>query len=72
MTFDQVAILIFTSISIWALAGKHYRAGFIFGICGQPFWIYATFSSHQWGMFIVAIWFTLNHIRGLINHKNGG
>ena len=69
MPIDQIAIMICTCASVWCLAGRRYRLGFIFGLCGQPFWIYATFTSGQWGMFVVSLWFTGNHVRGLINHK---
>lgn len=69
MSISQVAILIFSSASIWAMAGiKHRRLGFIFGLCGQPFWLYTTYVSGQWGMFVVSCWFTVNHIRGLVNN----
>lgn len=66
----QIAILIFSCSSIWAFAGTKYkRLGFIFGLCGQPFWIYTTFTAGQWGMFLVSLWFTANHVRGLWNHR---
>lgn len=67
---DQVIIMVCSGASIWALAGiKHRGLGFVFGLIGQPFWIYTTFMSGQWGMFLVSLWFTGNHIRGLINLK---
>ncbi len=65
----QTAILIFSCISIWALSGKRYQVGFICGLCGQPFWIYASFTSGQWGIFLVSLWFALNHLRGLWRHR---
>lgn len=66
----QIAIVIFSGISIWALSGKRYRLGFALGLCGQPFWIYAVAVEGQWGMLIVSIWFTANHVRGLWLHRN--
>ena len=67
---QQIFILFCSGASIWAFAGTKYkRAGFIFGLCGQPFWIWTTFSSGQWGMFLVSLWFTGNHIRGLYNYR---
>jgi hypothetical protein len=56
-------------MSIFYLAGKkNIWYGFVFGICGAPFWFYATYTTGQWGMFFTNIWFTGNHIRGIINH----
>lgn len=66
---QQLAIIIFSGLSVWAFAGKRHKMGFVCGLCGQPFWICTTFASGQWGMFLVSLWFTGNHIRGLINHR---
>jgi hypothetical protein len=69
---EQFAILLFSCSSIWALSGKRYLLGFILGLCGQPFWIYTSFKNDQWGVFLVSLWFTGNHIRGIINVKVSG
>lgn len=71
MTEDirQAAILVFSCLSIWALSGKRYRLGFISGLCGQPFWIWTAWEAGQWGVFLVSLWFTGNHVRGLWNHR---
>jgi hypothetical protein len=67
---NQFMMLICSAISIWAFAETKYkRLGFIAGLCGQPFWIYTTAVSGQWGMFLVSIWFTGNYIRGLWNYR---
>jgi len=66
---SQVVIPILSGVSIWAFAGKRHKLGFICGLCGQPFWLYSTFTGELWGMFAVSIWFAGNHIRGLINHQ---
>jgi hypothetical protein len=68
----QIAIPIFSGASIWAFAGKRHQLGFVLGLCGQPFWIYSSFTGGLWGVFIVSLWFTGNHIRGLINHHRIG
>ena len=70
MDISQIMILICSCTSIWALASPKFKKfGFFIGLLGQPFWIYATFMSGQWGMFVASLWFTLNHIRGLVNYK---
>jgi hypothetical protein len=67
---QQAIIMLCSGASIWAFAGTKYkRLGFIFGLIGQPFWIYTTYSAGQWGMFLVSLWFTGNHVRGLWNHR---
>jgi hypothetical protein len=43
----QLAIVLFPCLSIWAISTKRYRIGFVCGLCGQPFWIYATFTAGQ-------------------------
>lgn len=71
MDIQQLAILFFSSASVWCFAGTRFkRMGFVLGLCGQPFWIYTTFAAGQWGMFLVSLWFTGNHIRGLWNYRN--
>lgn len=30
----------------------------IFGLLGQPFWFYASFTNQQWGSFIIGFFFT--------------
>lgn len=67
---QQVIIMLCTGASIWAFAGTKYkRLGFIFGLAAAPFWLGATFSAGQWGMFLLSIWVTGNNIRGLYNYK---
>lgn len=74
----QLCITLFSCCSIWLFSGKkYYKWGFIAGICGQPFWIWAAFHTDplQWGIGIVSLWYTFNHLRGIKNHwrrKNHG
>ena len=72
MMKDVVQLLIFgfSAVSIWCFAGvKYKRLGFIIGLCGQPFWFFTSFQAGQWGVFLLSIWFTINHIRGLYNYR---
>ena len=69
MDISQICIILFSCISIFLFSTKkYYRYGFIVGICGQPFWLYASYTSKQLGVFIVAVWFTFSYIRGIRNH----
>lgn len=40
----------------------------IIALVGQPFFLYETFSSEAWGMFIVSVAATFAWTRGLVNH----
>lgn len=67
--FIQIGIIFFSCTSVFLFSTrKYFPCGFIVGLLGQPFWFYATFTNEQWGMFIVSIWFTCSHIRGIKNH----
>jgi hypothetical protein len=65
----QVAILVFSALAIWLLSGRRpSRWGWVAGLTAQPFWLYATWSASQWGMFANAVIFTVIYVRGLRNH----
>ena len=67
----QAAIILFSCLSIWLLSRKHAgirRWGYIAGLAGQPFWIYAALDSGQWGVFGVSLWFTYCHLSGIHTH----
>jgi len=38
------------------------------GLAGQPFWMYATYSTAQWGMFALTILYTLAWTQGIYNN----
>jgi len=57
----QVIIPISACLAIWLLARDDLRLrrwGPLAGLAGQPFWFVATISAEQWGMLVVATWFT--------------
>lgn len=65
----QIAITLFSCLSISLLSSKKFfKYGFVAGLCGQPFWIYTSWDNGQWGIFLVSLWFTGAHIRGIRNH----
>lgn len=68
-TLSQTMILLCSCTSIWLLAGRHKRLGFMVGLMGQPFWLITSYSAGQWGVFITSLWFTMNHVRGIWNHR---
>lgn len=44
---------------------KRYAS--IFGLLGQPFWVYATYTTSQWGMFFLTICYTYAWLVGFYN-----
>lgn len=32
--------------------------GPVFGLCSQPFWLYAAWTSQQWGIFVISFVYT--------------
>lgn len=66
----QIWMLVFSSLAIFFVAkdNEWARWGFIFGVIGQPAWLIMAIYTHQWGMFILTIFYTLNWCKGVYNH----
>lgn len=66
----QAAILILSAAAMWLVSGRsrHARLGWAIGLVSQPFWLYATWQADQWGMFLLAVFYTGTWARGLVNH----
>lgn len=39
----------------------------VFGLLGQPFWMYVTYESQQWGMFALTFLYTWAWGNGFLN-----
>lgn len=64
----QCWILITSAGSVLCMTrdGDHnHRLGCFIGLAGLPCWLMETFSSHQWGMFLLAIFLSYRYLRGL-------
>lgn len=76
MTWDQIAIALTGAIAVWL--SQDARAGWrkwacIFGLCGQPFWFYATWTAAQYGIFALCFIYTWAWFRGFRHYwMNGG
>lgn len=44
------------------------RLACLFGLFGQPFWFWATISSHQWGSVFVSFMYTIAWAHGVWVH----
>lgn len=66
----QIAIIIFGCSAIWFVGRKEQwkKWGYILGLCGQPFWLYTSFTEKQWGIFILSIFYTYSWAQGIYNY----
>ena len=71
MTLDQIAIAILGAAAAWLSQERREswrRWACIFGMLGQPFWIYASWKDGQWGIFVVSVIYAMAWMRGLWVH----
>ena len=66
----QVAIAVLSATAIWLVGRleKWKRWGYIVGLFSQPFWFYSTITTEQWGIFVLAIWYTYCWTQGIYNY----
>lgn len=66
-TWDQVMLGIL-GVTAVRLSQDHRESvqkwACVFGLCGQPFWLYATFSRELWVMFLICILYTHSWWKG--------
>ena len=67
---SQIAVMIFGAGAIWLVGRKEHwrRWGYIFGLIGQPFWIYSFISNHQYGMLAMTAFYTYSWAMGIYNY----
>lgn len=69
MGLAQLFIAVF-GLAALALAlsekeAQRNRAPFV-GLCGQPFWLYVTGSTHQWGMLAISLAYTALYLHAVV------
>lgn len=66
----QGAILILSAAAMWLVSGRSRpaRLGWALGLSSQPFWLWETYTAGQWGMFLLAVFYTGAWARGLANN----
>jgi hypothetical protein len=67
----QVAIALTGTVAIFLTQSKNAEArryACLFGIAGQPFWIYETWTAGQWGIFVLTFLYTLAWVKGIYTH----
>lgn len=68
---EQLAIAITGGLAIWLTqqsnnALKKYAC--LFGLAGQPFWVYSAYAEEQWGILALTIFYTYSWYLGLKNN----
>jgi hypothetical protein len=71
LSFDQSGIVFTGMIAVWLTQDareSRRRWACIFGIAGQPFWLYATYKAGQWGILATCAVYTWSWWRGVRLH----
>lgn len=66
----QAALLTLSAIAglLVALPPPGQGWGFVVGLASQPLWFIATWRARQWGMLVLALWYTGAWSVGIWNH----
>jgi len=67
---EQVAIALTGGTAIWLTQQKNdslKKYACLFGLAGQPFWFYSAYSTEQWGILSLTIFYTYAWWLGLRN-----
>lgn len=70
---EQILIAVLGVVAIWCSQcdAPYNRYACLFGMAGQPFWFIATYQAEQWGIFILAIFYTVAWAKGINKHWIG-
>lgn len=67
----QLAIALFGVTAVFLSQSESpvfRRYACLFGLAGQPFWFYTTYSTEQWGMFTLCFLYTWAWAKGAVIH----
>lgn len=68
---DQIGIALTGVTAIFLTQSKTEklrRYACLFGLAGQPFWIYSALAAHQWGVLALTVLYTLAWWKGVWTH----
>jgi hypothetical protein len=71
MDIDQIGIALFGALAVWLSQERresYRRWACIFGMLGQPFWLYNSWVAEQWGIFAISILYVVVWMRGIWLH----
>ncbi len=63
----QIAILVLGGAAIWLVSRPEpwSRWGYLVGLVSQPFWLWASWHSGQWGMFLLSLFYSYAWCQGI-------
>ncbi|SDR52767.1 hypothetical protein [Paraburkholderia tuberum] len=68
---DQIAIGLCGVTAVYLsqdARAERRRYACLFGLAGQPFWLYATWKAQQWGIFGLSFLYAFSWARGFFAH----
>ena len=68
---EQIAIAFTGVVAIFLTQQKNEnikKYGCLFGLAGQPFWLYSAYTSEQWGVFVLCVFYTYAWCLGVKNN----
>lgn len=68
---EQLGIAILGVTAVWLSQSKERRKqrwASVFGLLGQPFWIWAAIDAAQWGILMLCALYTLAWAKGFKDH----
>lgn len=65
----QILIVLFSCTAIWLITtNKPYgKWGYVIGFLGQPLWLYSSYTTNQWGIFVLSLFYMFTWGRGIYN-----
>lgn len=68
---EQIGIVCTGVVAVWlSQDGRESRRRYasLFGLAGQPFWLWAAWTAGQWGILVIALLYTASWARGVWVH----
>lgn len=68
---EQLAIAFTGAVAIYLTQQSRQewkRCACLFGMAGQPFWIYSAVSNHQWGIAVLCVFYAYSWGLGTYNN----
>ncbi|QXN70489.1 hypothetical protein AGENTSMITH_85 [Bacillus phage vB_BspM_AgentSmith] len=68
---EQIAIAFTGVIAIWLsqdTRDNYRKYASIFGLAGQPFWIYSSYQSELWGILVLSVFYSYAWFKGFKNN----
>lgn len=66
---NQALLLILSGAAVWLVTSRDRKRrllGCACGLLGQPLWIWSAWQAGQWGILLLALWYTWAWARGLV------